>query len=888
MNSKSAPPPSSSTKSYYLLLLAGCLVLVLGFLFSSSFVRGQALFANDGPLGAQVSDIYKLPGSFFGIWNDLQWIGAYNGNYSANVTGTLLWLLGPILFNKFYAPSGLFILGVCAAVFFKSLGFRGWACVLGGLAAALNMNFFSNACWGLPTRALSLAATFLALTAIKSSEKGFPWVKSILAGLAIGLSISEGADNGAIFSLFVAAYALFQALLSPGSRTVNAVKGGVKIVVMAVFAAVLAAQTLNVFVNTSVKGIVGTQQDNMSKEQKWDWATQWSLPPKETLRVIIPGLFGYRMDTGEGGAYWGRVGEQPGWEIHKQGFPRYSGAGEYAGVLVVLIAIWAVSQSFRKQGNAFKPDERRTIWMWTALAGVALVLAWGRHAPFYRFVYALPYFSTIRNPMKFMHPFHMILMILFAYGLEGMGRLYLEKAGNKTLSFGDQLKSWWAKASPFERKWTYGSVGFVLLSLAGYFIYFSARQDLARYLATAGFSSTDAGRIARFSAHEVGLYFLFLLLSVGAVYLIQCGVFAGRKAKWAAVFLGLILVSDLARANAPWIIYYDYKEKYASNPAIELLRDKPYQHRITMPGFQLGQPFSLFQQIYHVEWLQHLFPFYNIQSLDIPQEPRLPAEKQAYLIALATNMTRLWQLTNTRYLGGLAGGFVDSLNQQLDPVKKRFRLKLSFNFYQKPGTDFIGLYLTNSGPFALIEFTGALPRAKLYSKWQVNTNEEKTLSKLADPAFDPTATVLVNDEIPPPQSSATNGTPGQVEFVRYAPKNIELKADAASGSVLLLNDKYDPAWHVWVDGKPAPLLRCNYIMRGVQVPAGQHVVRFRFQPSNTIFFVSLSAVILGLLLCGYLFAVERWAPSRHRQESSNTLKSGKDSPTPSPRGRGPG
>ena len=54
-----------------------------------------------------------------------------------------------------------------------------------------------------------------------------------------------------------------------------------------------------------------------------------------------------------------------------------------------------------------------------------------------------------------------------------------------------------------------------------------------------------------------------------------------------------------------------------------------------------------------------------------------------------------------------------------------------------------------------------------------------------------------------------------MEFKSYSPKQIVFATNATAPSVLLLNDKYDPNWRVTVDGKPAELLRCNYIMRGV-------------------------------------------------------------------------
>ena len=83
----------------------------------------------------------------------------------------------------------------------------------------------------------------------------------------------------------------------------------------------------------------------------------------------------------------------------------------------------------------------------------------------------------------------------------------------------------------------------------------------------------------------------------------------------------------------------------------------------------------------------------------------------------------------------------------------------------------------------------------------------------------------------------------------------DAKADAPS--VLLLNDKFDPYWRVLVDGKPAELLRCNFIMRGVYLAPGAHRVEFQFGLPNGPLFVTLTAVGVGILLCGFLIFLER-------------------------------
>jgi hypothetical protein len=57
-----------------------------------------------------------------------------------------------------------------------------------------------------------------------------------------------------------------------------------------------------------------------------------------------------------------------------------------------------------------------------------------------------------------------------------------------------------------------------------------------------------------------------------------------------------------------------------------------------------------------------------------------------------------------------------------------------------------------------------------------------------------------------------------------------------------------------VDGKPDAVLRCNFLMRGVYLPAGAHQVEFHFQPPVKFLYVSLAAIAVGLVLAGVVIA----------------------------------
>lgn len=843
------------------------LVVVITLLLGRSYLPGHTLFSNDGPLGRLESQCHRLPGAFTGVWQDLNSIGYREGGAMPNLTYGLLYLLKPVLFSKFYVPAALLMLGLSAWCFFRQCGLVAPACLLGGLAAVLNADFFSTACWGVAGHPLAVAMSFLALAALLKTSSWRAWIRVALAGLAVGMGLAEGADMGAILSFYVAGYVMYQAVIAEGPRVKQLAVGGARVALVALFAAFLAAQSISALVSTQVEGVKGMAQDTKTKEERWNWATQWSLPKVETLGVIVPGLFGYRMDTLEGGQYWGKLGRDQVWDKYlangQQGEQprsvlRQTGSGIYAGVTVVLVAIWAGLQSLRRNDSIFNLAQRRWLWFWLGVIAISLPLAYGHYAPFYRLIYRLPYFSTIRNPVKFITPVNVALVILFAYGADGLWRRCVQAApGFPRLS---------PASVRFDKWWVWGCVLAVGLSLFGWMVYASSQEALMGYLQHSMFAPAQAHLISAFSINQVGWFLFFFFLGAALLaWMLKAG-FAGARANRGLALLGLLVALDLGRANLPWIIDWNYLDKYASNPVVDLLRDKPYKGRVVLEPLQGSGRRFVVDQLYHYEWAQQHFQYYDVQALDLVQLPRVPADLEAYWNAARFDGTdasmpgllRRWELDNARYMVGVAD-YLDTFNERLDPVHHRFHILQRFTILPKPGStaalelERLTAELSPTGEFALFEFDGALPRAKLYGAWQVNTNGPAVLQELFSPSFDPASSVIVDGGLPPGvASSATNENDGTVEFVSYAPKDIKLKATVKSASVLLYNDRIDPSWRAEVDGKSAPLLRCNYIMRGVYLEPGVHEVEFRFTPPFGALYVSLAAAVLGLVLVGIL------------------------------------
>ncbi|MGD0615269.1 MAG: hypothetical protein ABSA69_07515, partial [Verrucomicrobiota bacterium] len=463
------------------------------------------------------------------------------------------------------------------------------------------------------------------------------------------------------------------------------------------------------------------------------------------------------------------------------------------------------------------------------------------------------------------------LIVLFAYAVDSLWRKYMQRAAAGARPEESTMKEWWAGASRFEKGWVIGCLVACALSLLAWLAYHASRESFERYLQSVQIDEFDAPGIARFSLRQVEWFVFLFAASAGLVTLILAGTFAGARARWGLVLLGSLLVLDLARANQLWIVFWDRNQQYASNPIIDLFRNKPYEHRVALLRFRPTQQPLLLDQVYRVAWLQQQFPYYNIQSIDYAQMPRMPEDLKAFHDALSpSNLTdrarllgRFSQLTNTRYIVGSAK-LEKFLNQRSDPRLHRFHIVERFDIEPRPGI----LEPTQPGQFtaapaadgdyAIYEFAGALPRARMYSAWQVSTNDQATLEHLLQASFDPEQTVIVAGGLPGESAmAATNQNTGTVEIASYAPRDVVLKSDAPAASVLLLNDRFDPNWTVWVDGKSDRVLRCNYLMRGVYLPPGEHRIEFRFRLPSWTLAVSLTATAIALCLIGVAIVTGR-------------------------------
>ena len=95
----------------------------------------------------------------------------------------------------------------------------------------------------------------------------------------------------------------------------------------------------------------------------------------------------------------------------------------------------------------------------------------------------------------------------------------------------------------------------------------------------------------------------------------------------------------------------------------------------------------------------------------------------------------------------------------------------------------------------------------------------------------------------------------------YNPDYVKYTSHSATDRLAVFSEVYyEPDWRAYLDGKPAPYLRANYILRAMEIPAGDHVIEFRNEAPlfHRMDKVTLAAsIILVLMAGGAIFLVYR-------------------------------
>ncbi len=159
---------------------------------------------------------------------------------------------------------------------------------------------------------------------------------------------------------------------------------------------------------------------------------------------------------------------------------------------------------------------------------------------------------------------------------------------------------------------------------------------------------------------------------------------------------------------------------------------------------------------------------------------------------------------------------------------------------------------SGGAPFAQ-QNPGALGAAWFVKEYQVVANADSEMSAMTN--FNPSQTAIVDqrfkDELSGlsiiPDSTAT------IRHTAYKANHLTYETKATTEQLAVFSEiYYDQGWNAFIDDKPAPHFRVNYVLRAMRIPAGSHKVEFKFEPA--VYMTGEKISLAGSLLLILLFA----------------------------------
>ena len=150
----------------------------------------------------------------------------------------------------------------------------------------------------------------------------------------------------------------------------------------------------------------------------------------------------------------------------------------------------------------------------------------------------------------------------------------------------------------------------------------------------------------------------------------------------------------------------------------------------------------------------------------------------------------------------------------------------------------------------------ALPRAYLVNRAVQLAPAEIVstvqTSRLPDGSvYDPQSVALAEDPVVLPLS--TGVVSGSVRIIHEDNTHLDIDCESDRPALLVVTDSHYPGWQAFVNGKAEPVIRTNYIQRGVLVPAGKTRVQMAFRPRSLYMGGTLSALAVFALLGAVTF-----------------------------------
>lgn len=320
--------------------------------------------------------------------------------------------------------------------------------------------------------------------------------------------------------------------------------------------------------------------------------------------------------------------------------------------------------------------------------------------------------------------------------------------------------------------------------------------------------------------------FFIILIGTGLLLTYNMG---KLKAQWMIATIAVLCLGDMWMVNKRYLndeMYVDEVQKtisYQKTPADEfILQDKALDYRV------LNLAANTFNENNTAYWHKSIGGYH-------PAKLRRYQEMIDYHIGKEMNTLRKDVVQ--------AGGDMSKVSPEGFPALNMLNTK----YIIFPGAENRTIPVENPYAFGNAWFVDNV-------KYVNNANEEiEAIDKV-----DLQETALVDAKFKSKLNNVENAykdSLSSITLTSYEPNHLIYKTSLAKDGVAVFSEIYYPGWEAYIDGKEVPHGRADYILRVMNIPAGEHTVEFTFDPKSLHMTETIAYIALAILLIGALIGI---------------------------------
>jgi hypothetical protein len=675
-----------------------------------------------------------------------------------------------------------FLSSLCMYILLLSFRVRHYVAVTAAIAFALTSYNLILTEVGHVTKLWAISYGCLILAGIRLAFKGKLWLGVGLTALAMALEVKAAHFQITFYLGFVAAFFVLSELFYAYRE--NKILQGIKISALLVLAVGVGFATNAGKLMTTLEytpystrgGAVLQSEESKDKGSKGGldkkYVFDWSQGKFETLTLLVPLLYGgaSQEQLDEKSNFYQAVKSQIG---NQKTVPAPTYWGDqpftmgpiYAGAIVCFLFVLGL----------LILDKRHTHWI---LAGFALtvMLAWGRNFELlnYTLYDFVPGFNKFRS-VSMALSISIMLMVLTA-------ALTLEKVlfSKEKISTKDFLPSFYIALG------LTAGVAFLIAAVAGMLDY-SAPVDAQMGAQGAEILRLDRISLARSSAWRS---LIFILLAAAPIFIIGTG--KKFKPEHAFIAIAFLMTTDL------WFIGKRYLnfDSFSKNTSEELFAQSEADKVILSdgdPNFRVANLLNPFNEATTSYYHKSIGGYF------------------------AVKMRRYQDLIERNLQGEIENGIKDLQTKGQINFDNARVLNMLNTKYFKFGTS----------PKNVIQNPKAFGNAWFVENVKTVNTPDEEIAALSSEDLKKTA-ILDVTKFKTSKTTFETDSAAAVKFLSYKPNELIYETSSEKDGFVVFSEIWYPAWKAEIDGKPVDIQSVNYVLRGLEVPAGKHKIVFKF------------------------------------------------------------